>query len=161
MISVDCWLVCNTVPSNELQHVTALQKLAWSALKGMQFHMMSCRRIQMTLSFESFKKYCCCPCKKWCLLCCFLELNPQNNVLQLILGDNSHIRQCSYTSAHNHSGTTHFDLWKPTRPWKIQHSSICINKPEKQRTKLAAYQFTLHQHLVLYNADCYFNIYYK
>ena len=28
MISVDCWLVCNTVPSNQLQHITALQKLA-------------------------------------------------------------------------------------------------------------------------------------
>ena len=28
MISVKFWLVCNTVPFNELQYVTALQKLA-------------------------------------------------------------------------------------------------------------------------------------
>jgi len=57
MISVDCWLVCNTVPSNQLQHITALQKLAWSALKGMQFQLMSWRRrIQMTLSLESLQK---------------------------------------------------------------------------------------------------------
>jgi len=31
-----------------------------------------------------------------------------------VLGYNSHIKQCSYTSAHNHSGATKFDVWNPT-----------------------------------------------
>jgi len=76
MISVDCWLVCNMVPSNQLQHVTALQKLACSTLKGMHFELMSWRRrIQMTLSLESLLKILKLSMRKvLCLLWCFLQL---------------------------------------------------------------------------------------